>query len=270
MEQLYNYNNIPLTIEDLKTILKVGDITQLPDSISMFQNSFVHKSYIIRRKNFIAKETKTPIDIMVCPSGCLDLFETSNERLEFLGDSIVGCIIVSYLYQRFPDGDEGFLTKLKSKLVNTNALATFSNYLGLSKNLIISNDVENKSNGRNSTRILEDLFESFIGAMYLSYGENGYNVCNKFILKILQQTIDFESLILKNDNYKDILANYYKKYKYKPKYHPLAKSSTERKYHIGVSDSTGNIVGKGIDFKKKNAEQIAAKNALISFGIIKN
>ena len=98
--------------------------------------------------------------------GCIALQPYSNERLEYLGDSVLGGIVSSYLFHRYKTMNEGFLTKLKTKLVRTRMLAAFSRYLGLGKYLLISKHVEEVCDGRKNDRILEDLFEAFLGALF--------------------------------------------------------------------------------------------------------
>ena len=106
------------------------------------------------------------------PEGCLKLREESNERLEFLGDSIIGAIVTHYLYERYPDQDEGFMTRLKIKLVNGETLAFFAELIHLDEYVLISRHVEDRCNGRESVKVLEDCFEAFIGALYLDFSDN--------------------------------------------------------------------------------------------------
>lgn len=226
-------------------------------------------------------------EVPTCPSNCLDLFQESNERLEFLGDSIVGSIVVSYLYRRFPEANEGFMTKLKTRLVKTDALAEFASYLNLGKHMIISKHVDDKCGGRDNPRMLEDLFESFIGAIFLDFSDvetseskkmgllygPGYSICESFIINILEKLIDFEDLILNDENYKDILLRHFQhNFSITPKYIELTSEGPAHKRHftMGVSDQNGNIIGKGSEKSKKKAEQLASKMALIALGVLEN
>ena len=97
------------------------------------------------------------------------------ERLEFLGDSHLGSIISTYLFNRYDDQDQGFMTKLKTNLVNGEQLCNIANKLGMNKYLIISYYCE-ESGDRNSQAILEDSVEAFIGALYLDMGIEKYHI----------------------------------------------------------------------------------------------
>ena len=270
----YNSNNIYITIDNLQRIFKKCGLFDVPIyDLKIYQNAFVHKSYIT---NIINGEN---VYIVQNHNNCIELQPDSNERLEFLGDSVIDLSVVSYIYKRFYDADEGFMTKLKTRLVKTNTLAMCTKYLGLEKYLMISKHVEDKCNGRTNARILEDLFESFIGAMFKDlnmlnstektrfdlYSGPGYEICEKLILSILEATIDFEQLIIKDENYKDILLRYYQhQFQITPKYIEVEMEGVphKRSFIMGVLDKDEIIVGKGKAKSKKEAEQIASKNAL--------
>ena len=135
---------------------------------------------------------------------------TNYETLEFLGDSIVGATVTNYVYDRFPDEEEGFMTKMKTKLVCGEMLGSLGLKMGLNEYLIISKHVEEKCNGRNSVKTMEDVFEAFIGAMYLDFNEIeipgkmdfysgiGFQVCETFLINLMEDKIDFADLIMHN------------------------------------------------------------------------
>ena len=114
-----------------------------------------------------------------------------NERLEFLGDSVLGLIIASYLYHRYPDNDEGFLTRLKIKLVNGVQLAKLARSIDLGKYILMSNHVQNIK-GRDSQKILEDAFEAFLAAIFKDLG---FDAVNSFVLRIIE-TLDFNEIMI--------------------------------------------------------------------------
>ena len=274
----YNPNNILIRNDDLLSIFQICELNNIPIyDLQIYQNAFVHKSYITSIVN------GENVSIVQNKDSCIELQPESNERLEFLGDSVIDLAVVSYIYKRFYDADEGFMTKLKTRLVKTNTLAMCSKYLGLEKYLIISKHVEEKCNGRTNNRILEDLFESFIGAMFKDLNNQssveknrydlfsgpGYEICEKIIISILENTIDFEQLIINDENYKDILLRYYQhQFQITPKYIEVEMEGVphKRSFIMGVLDKDNVIVGKGKAKSKKEAEQIASKNALIYFG----
>ena len=101
--------------------------------------------------------------------------------LEFLGDSVLGVIVAKYLFDRFPEEHEGFLTKMRSKLVRGEMLGSLAKMLNFGEFLIISRHIEDKCDGRNAEAILEDCFEAFIGAMFLDFNEtDNYNLMENF------------------------------------------------------------------------------------------
>ena len=258
----YNNNNILIVKENILTILKTMDITNLKiNDLKNFQMAFVHKSYC--KKKFEGNENllekKSP--------NCVDLQAEHNERIEFLGDSIVNACTNSYLYERYPNQDEGFMTKLKTKLISGEYLSQFAKYMDLKKYILISRHVENM-NGRNNDRILEDVFESFIGALYL---EVGFNACKSLIYNILNTRIDWSEIILYENNFKDILMKHFQKQKWPyPIYKELNVKGppNNRIFEIGIYDHENKLLGTGTGLTKKKCEQIAAHNALLKLNIV--
>ena len=280
----FNPQNEAVEDLDIAKILKKVNVCVDIHDINLYQQAFVHRSYVKSKVRAMAKKTvEGEAIIEECPKYCVDLFDDSNERLEFLGDSVVGCIVVSYLYRRFPDADEGFMTKIKTRLVQTAALAEFARFLNLGKYMIISKHVDEKCNGRTSDRMLEDLFEAFMGALFLDqckidfeeyrkmglrYGP-GYSVCESFLIKVIEEVVDFEDLVLNDTNYKDVLMKYFQnKYSKAPQYIQISLDGppNHRVFTMGVSDHHGKILGQGRESSKKKAEQIASREALIALG----
>ena len=174
--------------------------------------------------------------------------------------------------------------KLKTKLVNSSTLAKLSLSLGLEKYVIISKHVEEKCNGRENPRILEDLFEALIGAIFLDFNRYktslegqvfhsgmGYQVCEKFIIQILESTIDFTQLIKHDYNYKDIILRYYQKeFHITPKYSMIncVGPPNERLFTMAVFSPENKIVGLGKERSKKRAEQLASREALRYYNVL--
>ena len=158
-------------------------------------------------------------EIVDKPEGALELMEVDNERMEFLGDSVLGFVVAKYIYERFEDQNEGFLTRIKTKLVNCDALHYFSKELGFAEYILMSRFVDDKCGGRKSVKILEDVFESFIGALYLDFNETdipnydfysgiGFHICEKFLINLIEAKVDFSDLIKNDYNYKDFGIRY--------------------------------------------------------------
>ena len=149
-----------ITKDFIESVINNYDIYNI-NNLEIYQQAFTHKSYSISKNN--------ADEIVDKPEGALDLQKTDLERIEFLGDSVLGLVIAKYLFERFPQQNEGFLTKLKTKLVNGEALAYFSKELGFGEYILMSRHIEDKCNGRNSTNILEDVLEAFIGALFIDF-----------------------------------------------------------------------------------------------------
>ena len=144
----------------------------------------------------------------------------------------------------------------------------------------MSKHIEIICNGRKNSRILEDSFEAFVGAMMNDFGYkneiNGYNICNQFIINMIEAKIDITELIINDDNYKDQLMRYYQKM-FNGKF-PIYEQKniiinindngiSTKRFHMIVRDTNEEIIGEGIAHSKKEAEQKAAKEALMRFGI---
>lgn len=279
---VYNENNFYITKEIIQSILQKGNINNDVKDLTIWQQAFIHKSYC--KHNDFKKNEKFfgSIDSININEhkNILPLQDDSNEVLEWLGDGIIQSVAAIYLFKRFKTQREGFLTKIRSKLVKTESLSKLALYLGFDKYLIISKHIEIICNGRKNSRILEDCFEAFIGAMMNVYGakneSEGFDICNTFIINIIEQKIDITDLIINDDNFKDQLMRFYQK-KYNGKF-PIYEQKTlitttnengivNKKFHMFVRDNDNNIIGEGIARSKKEAEQKAAKAALMHFGI---
>ncbi len=216
----YNHINIILTENDLRKIFDENGLEGIQfNNINLYRNAFIHKSYCtMKNADFTTGNMK-------CPPNCIPLQDMSYERLEFLGDSILSFIVANYLYMRFPDQNEGFLSRLRTRIVNGKMLGYLADKIGFNKYAIISKQVED-ANGRSNYKIMEDIFEAFIGAIYIDFqtledtielpkkynfmpmSGVGYFIVEKWIISIIENYIDFSELILQKTNYKDMLINY--------------------------------------------------------------
>jgi ribonuclease-3 len=279
---VYNYSNKLINKDEINNILLNVDIKEEIKNIQIWQTAFIHNSYSFKMKknkkytgfiNFLDEELNE--DDKKDYSDCLQIQNDSNESLEWLGDSIIKAITAAYLIKRYPSQDEGFRTKLRTKLERTNMLAKFAKYYNFEKYLIISKHMEDNYNGRNNLHILEDAFEAFIGAMYLDFGYNNegkaYELCRKFIVHTFENCVDFTDLILNDDNYKDQLMRFYQKNfngKF-PLYNKISYDDDLKIYHMGVIHPiTNNIIGTGKAQSIKKAEQFAAKQGLKYFNVL--
>ncbi|MBL7977193.1 MAG: ribonuclease III [Bacteroidetes Order II. Incertae sedis bacterium] len=184
----------------------------------------------------------------------------SNERLEFLGDAVLGMIIGEYLYQRFSDKDEGFLTRTRAKLVNGEVLAIYARRIGLNHAILISRNMED-GGGRTNTTILADAFEAVIGALYL---DQGYAAAQRFVLRVIVEHASFDELVQQQQNFKSQLLEYVQSKGWaQPDYRLVSEEgpSHQRVFTVCVYIQDKPL-GQGTGASKKQAEQRAAAQAM--------
>ncbi|MFC1520786.1 ribonuclease III [Elusimicrobiota bacterium] len=184
----------------------------------------------------------------------------SNERLEFLGDSVFNMLIASHLYERFPTSDEGRLSKLKSMLVSKRSLLDLAKYLSLEEFVLFDDGSGNgklEHAGREKESILADCAEAIIGAIYL---DSGIKHCHELII---DKWISKKKRFILRDYKSRLQEIIQKKYKSIPEYR-LTKSwgpEHEKTFQVDVV-FRGKFLGRGIGKNKKEAEQSGAKEAL--------
>ena len=186
----------------------------------------------------------------------------SNERLEFLGDSIIGAIIAEYLFKKFPYKDEGFLTKMRSKMVSRSQHNQIAMKLGLNKMIEANND----RFGTKPSSINGDAYEALIGAIYL---DKGYKFTQEFLLKrIVNVHIDMDEVETKEIDFKSKFIEWAQKEKKEYKFETLAEGSTspDKLFHLQLLFDN-EIVGTAQHFSKRKAEQMVSEQACNSLGI---
>lgn len=181
------------------------------------------------------------------------------ERLEFLGDAMLSAVIASHLFREVPSGDEGYLTKMRSKIVSREHL----NDLGRELNLIKL--VESKiPTGQFGDNIHGNLFEALVGAIFL---DKGYKYCEKFIYsRVVTPYVDIETLEGKVISYKSLLIEWCQKEKKTFGYHVYEDTGNDEIKHFSVKLSIdGKVVAKARATSKKKAEEKASKRAFFVF-----
>ena len=181
----------------------------------------------------------------------------NNERLEYLGDAILGAVIADFLYNRFPMEDEGFLTKMRSKLVNRAILTSLTHEMGLNRFIDA-----NTNNAVEKSHIYGDALEALIGAIYL---DKGYLAAKFFITKrILSRYIDLHQLEQLDLNFKSRLIEWSQKGKRDVKFDTVEEYPDNGRHPRFVSkvEADGKVVGLGTGSSKKEAQQNAAREAL--------
>lgn len=187
----------------------------------------------------------------------------NNERLEYLGDAILGTIVAEYLFKKYPEGDEGFLTKMRSKIVKRQSLNKVGDQMGLDELL---NDLNNT---RLSRSMLGNAVEALIGAIYL---EKGYDYTSKYVIKIiLRNYIDVHELESFDDNYKSQLLEFCQKKGQAVNYKLVARYKLEKRDRFKVAVLVdGERISTADDYNKKSAEQTASHFALKKLGVVVN
>ncbi len=190
----------------------------------------------------------------------------NNQRLEFLGDSVLDIIVTEYLYRKLASFSEGKLTKIRSVMVSKDILAKWADYLSLGKYIILGKG-EDSTGGRKKLSILADCFEALLGAIYL---DSGLQKAKKIISTLVQEEME---LIIKGkygDDYKTLLQEIsQKKMKCLPKYFLITEKGPDHKkifcIKVKLKDKT---YGTGAGENKKEAEQYAAREALKKLKVI--
>ena len=208
-------------------------------NITLLQNALSHSSYANERWHDSLK---------------------SNERLEFLGDSILGMVVADYLYKTFPDRPEGELTRMRADMVCEQSLANIADRIGLGGHLLLGHG-EEQGGGRGRASILADAVESVIAATYL---DGGMEAAQRFIETFVLCNVPVSRL--RNVDYKTHLQELVQQKKNQViSYQLVGESGPDHDKHFDVEVAVnGEVVGHGTGTSKKRAEQDAACNALKS------
>ena len=207
-------------------------------NISLLQNALTHSSYANERWH----------------NSLL-----SNERLEFLGDSVLGMLVAEYLYRNFPNRPEGELTRMRADMVCEQTLAATANRIGLGEHLMLGHG-EERFGGRNRDSILADAVESVIAACFL---DGGLDAALQFVQKFILVEVPVKKL--HNADYKTALQELVQQKKNQVLSYALVGQSGpdhDKQFDVQVS-LNGNVVGCGSGSSKKRAEQMAAKAAIM-------
>jgi ribonuclease-3 len=275
----WNPRNKIIDDATIVSILKKYGIPQAPPNPNLFRQACVHKSYVDRTEQWAQEAQDDDAQEQILaerPSNCLPLQEADNEECEFAGDSLLGCIVALYLYERYAGKGEGFLTRLRTRIVNNKMLGTLAKKMGFEPWIIVSRHVEEVCvGGRSNLRLLGSMFEAWIYALYMNYGtENpgaGFVVVKKFITTVMQKHVNFVELITDDNNFKDQLLRFFQsKFHQPPRYKEVEVVGPphDRIFTMGVIDPTNEakVVAKATARNKKVAEQEASRLALIALG----
>jgi len=227
-----------LNTEEAFFVRQIREISgYTPDEISLYKLALTHSS-LVKEGGNSAKEC--------------------NERLEYLGDAILGAVIAEFLYKKYPLKDEGFLTEMRSKMVNRSMLNEVAIRLHLDS--LVQHDFKNQSAKNQS--LYGNALEAFIGALYL---DKGYLKTRKFIYsRLISENIKLNDLEVLDENYKSKLLQHVQKMKLAPiSYELVSEEGSGHRKMYTIAVKIGDMeYGKASDFRKKIAEQKASEMAL--------
>lgn len=236
IKRLYNYYFSPE--KDLAKKLK-SVLGFVPNNLNLFKLAFFHKSM-----NNTDSSART----------------YNNERLEYLGDSVLSTIVAEYLYKKYPGRDEGFLTKMRSKIVKRKTLNKVAEKMGI--DIILTKYTQ----GKLSYSMLGNAFEAMVGALYIEYG---YDRTRDYVIsRILMRLLDIHELENNDDNYKSQLLEWGQKEGKNVSYKLLNKFKKDKRDRFKIAVYLdGKEVSVAEDYNKKSAEQIASSIALKNLNI---
>jgi ribonuclease-3 len=189
-------------------------------------------------------------------------YKESNERLEYLGDSVLGMITAAYLFKKYPFKDEGFLTEIRSRMVSRESLNVLGRKLGLDEIIEFENQ---KRTILSRSSMYGDALEAFIGAIYL---DKGFKFTQQFIIKkILTQYFDLETVVQNNPNFKSILIEWAQKEGKKAQFSLEEEGLHHNKEFTAFVLIDGEKIAEGKGYSKKKAEQTAAMKACDALGL---
>lgn len=191
-DELFDLSNPHISRSDIQSIIGMR-----PKNIDLYRRAFVHKSLQKHVKNSELLNLNVQ-----------EYMKESFERLEFVGDAVLNLVVANMLYGLYPDKDEGFLTRVRTKIVRGTNCCKLSKKLNLGRWILTGTKIVRLKDSTGcviNERLLEDVFESLIGAIYLDLG---FQYAESFLLKLIKEHIDIQSLTSLDDNYKDILMRY--------------------------------------------------------------
>lgn len=298
----FNNNAVMITEADVNGMLA----RHVPPSeakirdIELYRRAMVHKSYSARPVSKLNRINAR------CPPGQNPLQPESYERLEFLGDSVLNLVVTSYLFERYPEEDEGFMTRMRTKLINGRMLADLcmrhtrlpmfvmvttmagreQTHPAVKKKKKKDGEGEGKKSQEPSTAslvqkpldevieeggekvrwsILEDVFEAFLGALFL---DRGFDLCRTWLVGFLEENVDFAELAANQDSVKAILNRYcMRNLGFLPSYTEIKNVPTGQAVMVRLMDQKGAVISTGSGTTRRDAEDVAVRRAMAYYGI---
>lgn len=183
-------------------------------------------------------------------------FRDSNERLEYLGDAVLGMVVAEYLFKKYPYKDEGFLTEIRSRIVNRESLNQVARKIGVDK--LVEFDAQRRT-VLSRTSMYGDALEAFVGAIYL---DKGFDFTRKFILKrLLSNHFDIDSVVQSNSNFKSLIIEWSQREGKEIRFEITEQGNMHNKEFTAQLWVNDEPMTSGSGFSKKKAEQSAAEKA---------
>lgn len=217
----FNKNNKPITDNWVQNLLKKYGIYQNINNIEHYQRAFIHQSYTESYVKDVC--IRDNVTIVPNPDGHMLLQKESYERQEWLGDCLIDTFVGTYIYNRYPNANEGFMSSLKKALISRWVLGQLAEKCGFQEYMVVSKTLDDKCEARHDIKKCCDVFEAFIGAIYLDFNNEkhgflssfmsgpGFQVAEKFFINILEDPesgIDITSYIIDDKNYVVQLRNF--------------------------------------------------------------
>ena len=241
----HNGNNNLISGEDLERLMRMKT-RPTGQRLQDYRKAFVHTSYIIDG------DRKNPSSLRHCEA-IIPLQVHSNERLEFLGDAVIDLIVAEYLYERYPDEDEGFLTQMRIGLVNGKMLANLGRSISIQRFLLLSYQNEHL---RDTDNLVEDTLEAFVGAMYTERGMKG---TKEWFVLLIEDYVDFTKMVTTSE--RDMFARLYRE-RFGYDVDVMVTRKDDGSFHCKMSSSDGTILGEGVGLTRRVATDGAARVAL--------
>lgn len=303
---ILNEKNRKIDVNVINAVFKKYGLDHKVKNLAMFQKAFIHESYIednIMKNKYLRQIKDTPM--ISDPSMAIPLIDRvpvidkknrgemyvlninhnkkthkvaksvkksilkpslSYERLEFLGDAVIHDAIAHYLYFRYGDQDQGFLTTLRTRLENGKTQSELCKCLGIHEYMVISRCMERIGARYNNYKVIEDIFEAFIGALCQ---EINREECFKFVINIIEREADISNMIHTEDNYKgELMKECHKRnwehVKYTDVTDQVDREPSDKNFYIEAScgDSVSSYKGFGGGKAKKDGEKEAARDIL--------
>ena len=262
----WNPKNVVIADTEIRRILTTYGVTHNFKDLSLFKQACVHTSYVDKSEAWSKQEE--PMVLVPRPLNCLPLQAADNEELEYAGDGVLSAVVATYLKERFSGQGEGFMTNIRTEIVNNDRLGELAKKIGFTPWLMISRHVEDVCEGRQNLRLLGSMLEAWLGAIYYSAGKGGagFEGVQTFVTNVMERHIYFVELITKNTNYKDqLLRRFQSEYHQPPRYKVVSEDgpSHDRTFTMGVLSPDGKVIATATAKNKKEAEQEASRLALL-------